>query len=57
VAADRRLVGRLSTDRGRVADSLRAGAEAMAAALYGRPARIMWRPEVYRPAARERVAA
>jgi predicted patatin/cPLA2 family phospholipase len=42
-----RLVGRLSTDRGRIAESLRLGATAMASALYGEPARLMWRPVPY----------
>jgi predicted patatin/cPLA2 family phospholipase len=49
VPADSRLVRRLSTDHGRIAESLRAGATAMARALYGQPARLMWRPVVYRP--------
>jgi predicted patatin/cPLA2 family phospholipase len=44
VPADSRLVRRLSTDHGRMAESLRAGAAAMASALYGDPARLMWRP-------------
>ena len=56
-----RLVRRLSTDRGRIAESLRLGATAMASALYGQPARLMWRPVPYlaRDAATEavRVAA
>ena len=47
VPADSRLVGRLSTDRGRIAESLRLGATAMASALYGEPARLMWRPVPY----------
>ena len=51
VPSDSRLVGRLSTDRGRVGESLRLGAAAMTAALYGEPARLMWRPVVYEPAA------
>ena len=52
VPADSRLVRRLSTDRGRLAESLRLGATAMASALYGEPARLMWRPVPYlaRPA-------
>ena len=40
-------MGRLSTDRGRIAESLRLGATAMASALYGEPARLMWRPVPY----------
>ena len=32
------------TDRGRIAESLRLGATAMASALHGKPARLMWRP-------------
>jgi hypothetical protein len=47
VPVDSRLVGRLSTDRGRIAESLRLGATAMASALYGEPARLMWRPVPY----------
>ena len=47
VPADSRLVRRLSTDRGRIAESLRLGAMAMASALYGEPARLMWRPVPY----------
>ena len=47
VPADSRLVRRLSTDRGRIAESLRLGATAMASALYGEPARLMWRPVPY----------
>jgi predicted patatin/cPLA2 family phospholipase len=47
VPPDSRLVRRLSTDRGRIAESLRLGASAMAAALYGEPARLMWRPVPY----------
>jgi predicted patatin/cPLA2 family phospholipase len=44
VPASSRLVGRLSTDPGRIAESLRLGATAMASALYGEPTRLMWRP-------------
>jgi predicted patatin/cPLA2 family phospholipase len=47
VPRDSRLVGRLSTDRGRIAESLRLGATAMASALYGAPGRLMWRPVPY----------
>jgi predicted acylesterase/phospholipase RssA len=47
VPPDSRLVGRLSTDRGRMGESLRLGATAMASALYGEPARLMWRPVPY----------
>jgi len=47
VPPDSRLVGRLSTDRGRIAESLRLGAAAMASALYGEPARLMWQPVPY----------
>ena len=47
VPPDTRLVRRLSTDRGRLGESLRLGATAMAAALYGEPARLMWRPVPY----------
>jgi predicted patatin/cPLA2 family phospholipase len=47
VPRDSRLVRRLSTDRGRIAESLRLGATAMASALYGEPARLMWRPVRY----------
>jgi predicted patatin/cPLA2 family phospholipase len=47
VPPDSRLVRRLSTDRGRIAESLRLGASAMAATLYGEPARLMWRPVPY----------
>ena len=47
VPTDSRLVRRLSTDRGRIAESLRIGATAMASALYGEPARLMWRPVPY----------
>jgi predicted patatin/cPLA2 family phospholipase len=55
VRDDSRLVTRLGTDPGRIAESLRLGAEAMACALYGEPARLMWRPEPYltQPDARE----
>jgi predicted acylesterase/phospholipase RssA len=44
VPASSRLVGRLSTDPGRIAESLRLGATAMASALYGERTRLMWRP-------------
>jgi len=44
VPAASRLVRRLSTDPGRIAESLRLGAAAMAAALYGEPTRLMWQP-------------
>lgn len=47
VPPESRLVRRLSTDRGRIAESLRLGATAMASALYGEPARLMWRPIPY----------
>ncbi len=47
VPRDSRLVRRLSTDPGRIAASLRVGATAMASALYGEPARLMWRPVPY----------
>lgn len=60
VPPDSRLVGRLSTDRGRIAESLRLGATAMASALYGEPARLMWRPVPYvgaAPAAAVSIAA
>jgi hypothetical protein len=49
VPRDSRLVRRLSTDPGRIASSLRVGATAMASALYGEPARLMWRPVPYDP--------
>ena len=39
-----RLVPRLSTDRARIADSIRRGAHAMASALYGAPATLFWQP-------------
>jgi predicted patatin/cPLA2 family phospholipase len=39
-----RLVGRLSIDAGRIADSLRVGTESMAAALHGEPARLVRQP-------------
>lgn len=42
-----RLVRRFGTDHGRVAESLRLGATAMASALYGEPARLMWQPVPY----------
>ena len=44
VPASSRLVRRLSTDPGRIAESMRLGATAMASALYGESARLMWRP-------------
>jgi predicted patatin/cPLA2 family phospholipase len=44
-----RLVRRVSTDPGRIAESLRLGAAAMASALYGKPARLMWQPVAYLP--------
>jgi hypothetical protein len=44
VPASSRLVGRLSTDPGRIAESLRVGATAMASALYGETTQLMWRP-------------
>ena len=47
VPTDSRLVRPLSTDRGRIAESLRLGAAAMASALYGEPTRLMWRPVPY----------
>jgi predicted patatin/cPLA2 family phospholipase len=47
VPPDSRLVRRLSTDPGRIAESLRLGATAMASALYGEPARVMWQPVPY----------
>src|SRR5215212_5806952 len=53
-----RLVGRLSTDPGRIAESLRLGATAMATALYGERTRLMWRPTpVVDPEADTRSAA
>ena len=42
-----RLVRRLGTDPGRIAESLRLGAAAMASALYGGPTRLMWQPVPY----------
>ena len=42
-----RLVGRLSIDADRIGESLRVGAESMAAALYGEPARPLLRPAPY----------
>jgi len=42
-----RLVGRLSIDADRIADSLRVGAQSMAAALYGEPARLLRQPTPY----------
>jgi predicted patatin/cPLA2 family phospholipase len=42
-----RLVRRLGTDPGRIAESLRLGAGAMASALYGKPTRLMWQPVPY----------
>jgi hypothetical protein len=47
VPAGTRLPDRLSTDRGRLTDGLRVGAEAMASALLGRRARVVWRPVPY----------
>ena len=44
VPANSRLVRRLSTDPGRIAESMRLGATAMASALYGESTRLMWRP-------------
>lgn len=44
VPAGSRLVPRLSTDRGRIADSIRLGAHTMAAALYGARAAQFWQP-------------
>jgi predicted patatin/cPLA2 family phospholipase len=38
------LVGRLSIDAARIGESLRVGAESMAAALYGEPARVLRSP-------------
>ena len=55
VPRDSRLVRRFSTDRGRIAESLRVGATAMASALYGEPARLMWQPVPYH--ARDATAA
>jgi hypothetical protein len=46
-----RLVRRLGTDPGRIAESLRFGAEAMASAVYGKPTRLMWHPVPYAEAA------
>jgi hypothetical protein len=37
-------VPRLSTDRARIADSIRPGAHAMASALYGTCATQLWLP-------------
>jgi predicted patatin/cPLA2 family phospholipase len=42
-----RLAARLSTDRHGLADSVRLGAAAMASALLGEPARVVWRPVPY----------
>jgi predicted patatin/cPLA2 family phospholipase len=42
-----RLVRRLGTDPGRIAESLRLGASAMASVLYGEPTRLMWQPVPY----------
>jgi predicted patatin/cPLA2 family phospholipase len=39
-----RLVPRLSTDRSRIADSIRLGAYTMASALYGARATLFWQP-------------
>ena len=47
VPSSSRLVRPLSTDPGRIAQSLRLGAAAMASALYGEPTRLMWRPVPY----------
>jgi predicted patatin/cPLA2 family phospholipase len=47
--ADARLVGRLSIDAGRVAESLRIGVESMTAALAGEPARELAAPAPARP--------
>ena len=44
VPAGSRLVPRLSTDRSRIADSVRLGAHAMASALYGARATQFWQP-------------
>ena len=44
VPAGSRLVPRLSTDRVRIADSIRLGAHAMASALYGARATQFWQP-------------
>jgi len=44
VPAGSRLVPRLSTDRGRIADSIRLGALAMASALYGERSTRFWQP-------------
>jgi predicted acylesterase/phospholipase RssA len=44
VPAGSRLVPRLSTDRGRIADSIRLGAHTMASGLYGEPATRFWQP-------------
>jgi hypothetical protein len=57
-----RLTDRLSTDRAAIADSIRLGAAAMASALLGEPARVVWRPVPYAagrlgfPAAAERAS-
>jgi hypothetical protein len=40
-------VRRLGTDPGRIAESLRLGAAAMASVLYGEPTRLMWQPVPY----------
>jgi predicted acylesterase/phospholipase RssA len=56
VPPDAQLVGRLGTDPGRVAASLRLGADAMAAALYGDPAKVIWRPVLDLPPAAGRGA-
>ena len=39
-----RLVPRLSTDRARIADSIRLGAHTMASSLYGARATQFWQP-------------
>jgi len=44
VPAGSRLVPRLSTNRARIADSIRLGAHAMASALYGARATLFWQP-------------
>lgn len=49
VPPESRLVGRLCTDAGRIAENLRIGADAMARALYGEPVRLMWQPVVFQP--------
>jgi predicted patatin/cPLA2 family phospholipase len=44
IPPDKHPVGRLSTDRARIADSIRIGAHAMASALYGETATRFWQP-------------